>query len=177
MEYLKKEELRNLMEVAHKHNERYHLALLVALWHGLRISELINIRGTDVDTKQGTLIVQRLKGSLKTTQPIHVDADPLFDESPILALAKEKKGLRLFEVTRQNFDLLIKKYGREAGIHEDKLHMHALKHSIAMILWDATHSLGQVRSFLGHKAASSTMAYLVEADAQVAQKALANISI
>lgn len=104
-------------------------------------------------------------------------ADPLFDESPLLELARERKGLRLFEVSRQHFDRLIKQYGAEAGIHPDKLHMHSLKHSVAMLLWDATGNLGQLQSYLGHRAASSTLVYLAEADARKAQQALAGITL
>lgn len=176
MQYLTKDELRRLFEVAHQRNPHYHLALVTALWHGMRVSELNNLRGTDV-TADGFVIVRRLKGSHTTLQPIRRDDDPLFDESPLLELAKERKGLRLFEVSRQHFDRLIKSYGAEAGIHPDKLHMHALKHSVAMLLWDVTCNLGQLQSYLGHKAASSSLCYLYEADARKAQAALARISL
>lgn len=176
MQYLTKDELRRLFEVAHRHNSRYHLALIVALWHGMRVSELNSLRGSDV-TADGQVIVRRLKGSNQSIQPIRRDNDPLFDESPLLELARERKGLRLFEISRQHFDRLIKAYGAEAGIHPDKLHMHALKHSVAMMLWDATANLGQIQSYLGHKAASSTLCYLAEADARKAQAALASITI
>jgi len=176
MHYLTKDELRRLFQVAYNHNRRYHLALVTALWHGMRVSELNKLRGTDV-TADGCVIVRRLKGSHTTLQPIRRDADPLFDESPILALAQERKSLRLFEVSRQHFDKLIKQYGAEAGIHPDKCHMHALKHSVAMLLWDVTGNLGQLQSYLGHKAASSTLAYLYEADARKAQTALAGITL
>ena len=176
MHYLTKDELRRLFQVAYNHNRRYHLALVTALWHGLRVSELNNLRGTDV-TADGRIIVRRLKGSNESIQPIRRDADPLFDESPILELAQERKTLRLFEISRQHFDRLIKAYGAEAGIHPDKLHMHSLKHSVAMLLWDRTQNLGQIQSYLGHKAVSSTLCYLYEADAQKAQAALAGITL
>lgn len=176
MQYMTKDELRKLFQVAYSHNKAHHLALVTALWHGMRVSEVINLRGTDV-TSDGQVVVKRLKGSKETMQRIRRDNDPLFDESPILALAKERKTLRLFPVSRQHFDRLIKSYGTQAGIHSSKLHMHALKHSIAMMMWDATGSLGQLQGYLGHKAASSTLCYLYEADALKAQDALAAITI
>jgi integrase/recombinase XerD len=176
MHYLTKDELRRLFQAAYNRDREYHLALVVALWHGMRVSELINLRGTDV-TADGNVIVRRLKGSKTTMQPVRRDSDPLFDESPLLALAQERRGLRLFEVSRQHFDRLIKLYGIEAGIHPDKLHMHSLKHSVAMLLWDVTGNLGQLQSYLGHKAASSTLCYLAEADSRKAQQALAGINL
>ncbi len=175
MEYLNRTELRRLFKVAYERNRTHHLALAVGLWHGLRVSEILKIKGTDI--VDGQLSVKRLKRSKATVQPIHVDADLLFDESPILELARQNKG-RLFPFSRQRVDQFIRKYGKLAGIHPDKLHAHAVcKHSLAMLLWDQTHSLGQIQSYLGHRAASSTMCYLVEADARVAQAAVAGMTI
>lgn len=145
MHYLTKTELRGLFQVVYNANRNHHLALVAALWHGMRVSELINLRGTDV-TDDGAVIVRRLKGSRTTLQPVRRDDDPLFDETPIVALAQERKTLRLFPVSRQHFDRLIKQYGANAGIHPDKLHMHALKHSVAMLLWDATGTSGSSRA-------------------------------
>jgi integrase/recombinase XerD len=176
MQYLSKQELRALFEVAYRRNRHYHLALCVALWHGCRVSEINNLRGTDV-TPDGSIIIRRLKGSNTSTQPIHRDADPVFDESPVIELAQERKCLRLWEVSRQRFDQVIKEFGAEAGIHPSKLHMHSLKHSCAMLLWDRTQSLGMLQSYLGHKSASSSLCYLYEADARKAQDALAGVQL
>lgn len=174
MFYMDRRELRGLLEAAYRHNRTHHLALLTAMIHGLRVSELNNVRGTDI-TPAGELIVHRLKGSRTTVQPIRRDSDPVFDCSGLITLAAEKRTLRLFEIHRSHFDRLIKRYGAEAGIHPDKLHMHALKHSCAMLLWDATGSLGQLQSYLGHVSASSSLVYLAEADARKAQSALAAV--
>lgn len=176
MHYLTKTELRALFQVAYDRNRNHHLALVTALWHGMRVSELINLRGTDI-TSDGEIIVRRLKGSNTTLQSVRRDSDPLFDGSPIIELARERRTLRLFPISRQHLDRIIKEYGLAAGIHPDKCHMHALKHSVAMLLWDVTGNLGQLQSYLGHKAASSTLVYLAEADARKAQTALAGIRL
>src|ERR1039458_8829382 len=170
MEHLDKSELRRLFQVAYHHNRFHHLALVVALWHGARVSEVLEL--TNKSIWDGKISIERKKGSNSTCQSIHIDADPLFDESPILKM----KG-RLFPFSRQRVDQFIKKYGIMAGIHPNKLHAHALKHSCAMILWDATKSLGQVQGYLGHKAASSTMCYLAESDKNKAEQAIAGIQI
>jgi len=175
MQYLNKSELRRLFKVAYERNRTHHLALLVGLWHGLRVSEILKIKGTDI--VDGQLSVKRLKRSKATVQPIHVDADPLFDESPLLELAARTPG-RLFQFSRQRVDQFIRVYGAAAGIHPDKLHSHAVcKHSLAMLLWDSSHSLGMIQSYLGHRAASSSLCYLAEADARKAQDAVAGIAI
>jgi integrase/recombinase XerD len=176
MHYFTKDELRRLFAAAYERNRGHHLAMVTALWHGLRVGELITLTAQQV--VDGQLSVRRLKGSNATCQPIHRDTDPLFDAWPIVELAKGKPANeRLFPFCRQRCDQFIRKYAKLAGIHPDKAHMHTLKHSVAMLLWDATGSLGQVQSYLGHKAPGSTMCYLVEADARKAQNAIASISI
>ena len=176
MEYLNKAELNNLFQIAHNRNGIHHLAFVTALWHGLRVSELNALRGPDV-SRSGELIIHRLKGSKGSIQPFHYDVNPLFDESPIVSLAAMRGSDRLYPYSRQYLDRMIKLYGIQAGIHPKKLHMHVLKHSVAMLLWGQTHDLGQIQGLLGHRAASSTLVYLAEADERKAQDALSKIDM
>jgi integrase len=151
------------------------MAMVVGLWHGLRVSEIIAVRGTHV--VDGQLSVKRLKKSKPTLQPIHVDADPLFDESPLIEMAAQNRG-RLFDFSRQRMDEFAKKYGELAGLHPDKRHIHAIcKHSVAMLIWSETNSLGMIQSYLGHRAAASTLAYLREVDSLKAQSVVGAMTI
>ena len=45
MEYLSRDELVRLFKVARSHNPLHHVALLVGLLHGLRVSETLAILG------------------------------------------------------------------------------------------------------------------------------------
>jgi integrase len=130
------------------------LAILVGFLHGLRVSELIAIRGVDI--VDGQLSVRRLKASRPTVHSIRVDADPLFNESVIIGLAAKTPG-RLFNFSRQRFDEVLKAYGAKADIHPAKLDAHALKHSICVLLWNATHDLSVVQDFIGHKSPRTTL--------------------
>ena len=148
MEYLTKSELRRLFEVAYEQDHHRHLFLVTVFWHGSRVSETLEVRGTDI--RDGKIVIRRKKGSVKTEQDIHKDKDPLFDESPILKLAGTQG--RLFPWSRFQMHKFITKCGLMAGIPKDKLHMHALKHSTAMVLWTATGgNLGLLQRHLGHK--------------------------
>src|SRR5207245_10594692 len=93
MEYLEKSKLRKLCQRVYEHDLTHHLFLLTTLWHALRVSEAINIRGTDIQC--GELTVPRIKKGHATRQPIHRDEDLLFYEMPIIALAAENPN-RLF---------------------------------------------------------------------------------
>ena len=86
MEHLNRDELVRLFKVARQHNSLHHVAMLVGLLHGLRVSETLAIRGRDIC--DGRVSVKRLKKSRPTLHALRIDSDPLFDESPLLELAK-----------------------------------------------------------------------------------------
>ena len=174
--YLERSELARLFQVAYNANGIQHLAFVTALWHGLRVSELNQLRGTNVH--DGQIEIRRLKGSNASLQDIHYDPDdPLFDESPIIELARMRGTNRLFPWSRQYFDRLIKAYGVRAGLHPGKAHMHSLKHSLAMMIWDESKSLGEIQNYLGHVAASSTLAYLKVLDGRKGQGTVSRIKV
>ena len=140
-------------------SERDWLMILVGFWHGLRVSEIVGF--TRESVQDGYLTIQRLKGSLKTIQPLIEDPEPLLNEKPaLLRFAKRKlPGQPIFNISRQHFWRLIRRHGRAAGIADHKLHPHILKHSIAMqTIRNA--GIENVRAYLGHKSISSTGVYL-----------------
>jgi len=139
MEYLTRDELVRLFKVARDHNKLHHIAMLVGLLHGLRVSEMLAIRGCDIC--DGKLSVRRLKKSRATLHALRFDSDPLFDESPLLKLAQANPDATLFRWSRQYMDIVLKRYAALAGIHPSKAHYHVLKHSICVLLWQETHDL------------------------------------
>ena len=68
--------------------------MLVGLLHGLRVSETLAIRGRDIC--DGRVSVKRMKKSRPTLHALRIDNDPLFDESPLLELAKATPEAELF---------------------------------------------------------------------------------
>src|SRR5216684_2340527 len=174
MEYLTREELVRLFKVARDHNKLHHVAMLVGLLHGLRVSEMLAIRGRDVC--DGKLSIKRLKKSRATLHALRVDSDPLFDESPLLELAQANPDAKLFQWSRQYMDIIIKRYGALARLHPSKLHFHTLKHSICVLLWQETHDLNAIQDHVGHRSSSSTLVYLRADAAQKAQVTIAGMS-
>jgi site-specific recombinase XerD len=166
MEALSKPELLSLLGAARQESERDWLMILVGYWHGLRVSEIIGIKGGSV--RDGFLTVDRLKGSLRTTQALVSHRKSLLSERRALIdfARKTYPNQRLFPISRQHFWRLVRHYGKLAGIPEHKAHPHVLKHSIAMQMIDKA-GIHKTRRRLGHKSISSTGAYLVETDANV----------
>jgi integrase/recombinase XerD len=164
LEHLSKAELVALLAAARAHSERNWLMILVGYSHALRASEVVKLQRDAV--KDGHITVARLKGSLRTVQPLVADLNPLLNERVgLLAfVASLPRNQRLFPVCRQHFWRLVQRYAADAKIPERKRHPHILKHTMGM---QTIHSAGieNVRQYLGHKSMASTGAYLKVTDA------------
>jgi len=169
MHALSKTELRGLLAAAKAGRERDWLMILVAFNHGLRASEVTSFQSSAV--QDGYLTIQRLKGSLKTTQALVEHSDPLLDEKAALIeyARKSTPGRSLFGIGRVQFWRLVKKYAKAAGVPAHKAHPHALKHSIAMQTIESA-GIENVRQHLGHKSLSSTGEYLKVSDEQASER-------
>lgn len=172
MHSLSNDQLRSLLTAARAYRERDFLMILVAFWHGLRASEVIAITANDLVDEHIT--VKRLKGSLKTTQPLIGHPDPLLDEKTALfdfALGMHANQ-KLFPICRGQFHRIVARHARTAGLPKRLGHPHILKHTIAM---QAIESAGiqHTRQWLGHKSMSSTGAYLRVTDEQAATAVIA----
>jgi integrase/recombinase XerD len=165
---LSKDELRRLLAAAKMKRERDWLLFLVAFSHGLRAREVVSL--TRDNFADGYITVQRLKGSLRTTQPLVKDEEPLFSEVPALFdwLRNTKPGCRVFPITKERFWQLMQEHGRAADIPAHKRHPHVLKHTIATLSIRGSAKIDEVRQYLGHKSLSSTGEYLKITDEDAA---------
>jgi integrase len=141
----------------------WRLMILVAFYHGLRVSEVINLRGKDI--QHGRVVAKRLKGSDTTVQEYMEHPDPDLDESMGLReLAKiAAPNQRLFPLTRSGVAKLMKRAGARAGIDPLKLHPHVLKHTCAMVGIESM-KINELQRYLGHKSLSSTGKYTKVSD-------------
>jgi integrase/recombinase XerD len=167
LQSLSNEELLALLGAAKQRRQRDYLMILTAYWHGLRASEITGLRAQDV--ADGYITVRRLKGSLKTIQPLVEHPNSLLNERKNLEsfVASCDPKSHLFPIGRTWFWRLIQKYAKLAGIPAMKAHPHALKHSIANHTIDIA-GIQNVRQWLGHKSIASTGAYLRVTDDQAA---------
>jgi integrase len=162
MHHLKKDQIKALVLAV---PSQHRLMVLVGLWHGCRVSELINLRAKDV--QHGYVRLVRLKGSLTTIQPWVLNSDPLLSEyEGLKELSKLGPETVLFPMTRFGVHKLIKKAGIRAGLPPHICRPHALKHSIAHLLLDGGKTINEVQRYLGHRSGSSTLRYLLATDEQ-----------
>jgi site-specific recombinase XerC len=143
-------------------DKRDRAIFVLAYRHGLRASEIGLLRRNDVDLKGLRIEVQRLKGSAGGTYPMQPDEARILkaylrsrtDDSPILFPSRKNHP-----ITRVQLHRLMKYYGEEEKLPEEKRHFHILKHSIATHLLDANQELRTVQDWLGHSNIQNTVIY------------------
>src|ERR1035437_218471 len=80
--YMSNEQLERFLQAAKEYGPREHAMFLFAVAHGARISEVCNLRISDIDFKNEQVHVARLKGSLDSTQSLlRVKGNALFNEA------------------------------------------------------------------------------------------------
>jgi integrase len=70
MIHLEPGEVLSVLRAARAKGAREWAMIVVAYKHGMRASEVCNLRLHDIDMKNGSIVVERLKGSLRTTQAV-----------------------------------------------------------------------------------------------------------
>lgn len=171
-------ELRALLTAARAHSIRDHAIILTGYWHGLRASELADLRVGDI--RDGSIFCNRLKGSERNCQALVNSDDPLMSERTVIEAlcAGKPSSAHVFTsehgagVSRWAVWDIVRKHGRTAGLPELKIHPHSLKHSLARHLLE-TAPLTVVQKRLGHIEIENTREYLkatdADADAAVTQ--------
>ncbi len=181
MQYLEAKDLAKLFRAAHVQNKTHHLAMLVGFFTGARISQVLRLRGEDIFEVNGKTVIKihAAKRGFERLHNLHFDADPAFDMSPLIAMAKRKPTALLFGgLSRQYLNkCLQEKYCPAAGIHSDFGHSHVFRHSAAMQIWDATQRLGTISYYLHHKSPATATCYLAESDGRLAQAAMDGVQL
>jgi type 1 fimbriae regulatory protein FimB len=118
--FLTDAEIKQLLAASRRgrHGQRDYLLVLLAYRHGLRVSELIDVRRSDIDLAQGNIYVRRLKGSIACNHPLA--GDELRAIRSWLRLRGEDKSPLLFlgergPLTRQAVNYLFQQIGERAG--------------------------------------------------------------
>jgi type 1 fimbriae regulatory protein FimB len=155
MKSLTKDELGRFLDVTGSDR----LMFTVMFNHGLRVSEVIAL--TDANVIDGHLVVQRLKGSKKTTQKL------LPDELALVGM----KG-QFFPLCRMTVWRRMQAYGAKVGIPKHLLHPHSLKHTCGRLGYKGGMGVAELVAYLGHKNPGNSLIYM-EADESEACSAFA----
>jgi len=135
--------------------------ILVAYRHGLRVSELVDLRWDQIDFAHARLHVRRVKHGTPATHPV------LGDE--MRALRKLQRGQdpkspfvftseRGSPFTTAGFARMVERAGETAKLSL-KVHPHMLRHACGFALANKGHDTRALQAYLGHRNIQHTVRY------------------
>jgi integrase len=162
-EYLTEAEVERLMKAArgNRWGHRDATMLLVAFRHGLRASELVDLRWDQIELRTASLHVRRVKQGMPSTHPI------LGDELRALRrLKREQEPKSAFVFTSEQkepfttagFARMVVRAGRKAKL-AFKAHPHMLRHACGYVLANKGHDTRALQAYLGHRNIQHTVRY------------------
>ena len=171
-DYISEKEINALFEAIGQETpteKLYYLMLLLLYSCGLRISELLNLKLSQINRKKRIFRIEG-KGNKERLVPYPEEIEKILDhyveaiwpklnigfQENLLFVQKTKSGAR--PISRQQFFYKLKLFGRKAGI-EKKLSPHMLRHSFASQLLKNGMNLRVLQKLLGHSSISSTQIY------------------
>ena len=162
-EYLTDAEVEQLTDAAkaNRYGHRDATMILVAYRHGLRVSELVDLRWDQIDFNTATLHVRRAKKGTPSTHPI------LGDELRALRrLSREQDPKSPFVFTSERgapfttagFARMVERAGAVAKL-AFKAHPHMLRHACGFALANKGHDTRALQTYLGHRNIQHTVRY------------------
>ncbi|WP_431295610.1 tyrosine-type DNA invertase [Rahnella sp. PAMC 25559] len=165
--YLSLLEIQSILEATKqcRHPERNYCMIYMSFVHGLRVSEMRNLRLSDLGLKDGYLHIHRLKHGFSTTHPL------LSDEITLIERWLNVRSLMAYSdrdwlfisrsggpLSRQRIYQLIRELGEKGGVSV-VCHPHMLRHACGYALADRGVDTRLIQDYLGHRNIRHTVGY------------------
>jgi site-specific recombinase XerD len=147
-----------------RHEARDRCLILLMFRHGLRVSEAVGLKLSDVDLEGRSVHVKRLKRGLSTTHPLRGDELRVVKAWLTERLRMKPAGKTLFvserrqPLSRKTAWALIRDYGQDAGLGVAS-HPHMLRHACGYALADQGADTRLIQDYLGHRNIQHTVRY------------------
>jgi len=157
IKYIKREEVRSLLEVCTKERDKL---IVLTLWNtGIRVSEMLQLTPSSFNFSDPSLTVRSLK-----KKKIYFRTIPLNPEySGMVASYCMSKGFkmdqRIFPLSRIRVFQILQDLGSRAGIPGDLCHPHAFRHGFAVNAVLSGVPPLVLRRWLGHSKIDTTLIY------------------
>ena len=163
-EYLTADEIERLMKVAADGKETGHrdtTMILIAYRHGLRVGELVAVRWDQLDFKQGTFHVRRLKHGRPSVHTLRGTELRMLrrlqrEQSPPSPYAFTTK--RRTPITAAAFRKQLARIGQAAEF-PFPVHPHMLRHACGFKLANDGHDTRALQEWMGHRNMQHTALY------------------
>jgi integrase/recombinase XerD len=157
---LSKQEVERLIKAASVNIK--HQSMLALIYScGLRRSELINLKLTDIDSNRGLLLIRDAKGKKDRVSPLSEKVVEMLRDN----YRKNRTEVYLFEgwekgmkYSERALEEVLKKYIKLAVINKP-VTLHWLRHSYATHLLENGTDLRYIQEILGHKSSKTTEIY------------------
>jgi integrase len=161
--YLTPREVERLMNAARKSGRYGHrdaTMILIAFRHGLRASELCDLRWSEVEIATGRLHVRRVKNGSPSVHPLQGDELRALrrlqrEQEPSTHVFTTERG---GPMTAKGFNTQMHRIGERAGM-PFPVHPHMLRHATGYALANAGHDTRALQAYLGHKNIQHTVRY------------------
>lgn len=134
---------------------------------GLRLSEALNLRVTDIDKKLMQIFIRAGKGKKDRYVPLPASTLKLLKEFWLthrnetwLFPATKKQKDRSGTMSRDAVQVAFYRIVRETKIKKSPISIHTLRHCYATHLLDAGININVIQKFLGHASLATTSRYL-----------------
>jgi type 1 fimbriae regulatory protein FimE len=156
-EHLSREEVLALIKAArvNRHGVRDAAAVWLSFNHGLRVSELADLRWSDVRWQERILMVRRLKGSQSGEHPL-TEQDKRF-LGPLRGKGQRPSD-RVLGITAAGFRKMLARLDLPADLAALAVHPHMLRHACGYDMVGRA-DLQARAAFMGHKRLENTVRY------------------
>lgn len=165
---LTQEEAHRLLNAAEESPRNYAI-IAIFLYTGMRLSELRNLKISDINFESNTILIKSGKGDRDRLLPLHPDAKAAIlrylkyradngimpkGNSDILFPGYKQPTLSVYPIFR-----LVREYCAKAGITK-RISAHKLRHTALSQLYRATKDIRFVQQIAGHSRISTTEIYV-----------------
>jgi integrase/recombinase XerD len=153
---LSKDEVRKIIESSETLKSKLMMSLLYS--SGLRVSELVNLKKSDLSLSEKMGWVRKGKGKkdriFSISEGLCTELKMYFDKHPdnLYLFSKDKP------LTTRNIQKIIQKITKKAGIQK-RVTPHTLRHSFATHLLEAGTDIRVIQELLGHSSLNTTQMY------------------
>jgi type 1 fimbriae regulatory protein FimB/type 1 fimbriae regulatory protein FimE len=135
--------------------------ILIAYRHGLRASELVDLRWDQVSFSGAVLHVRRRKAGTPSTHPLGG-----VELRALRRLKRENKASQFVFVSErgdpfstEGFARLLQRAAKAGGLTSLRVHPHMLRHACGFKLANAGHDTRALQAYLGHRNIQHTVRY------------------